>query len=71
MTTREKTKVPTTMTELRDDLLQVYHETREGMIKLPLAKEAANVAGKIIKSSAVQLEYAVARKETPSIPFLK
>lgn len=65
------TDVPTNMTELRDDLLNMYAEIGLGHIKLDMAKEKANTAGKIIKSAAVQLEYAALRKEKPEIPFLK
>jgi hypothetical protein len=64
-------KTPTNITELRDDLLQLYHEIGAGLIKLPMAKEKSNTAGKIIKTAAVQLEYAVASKKTPKIPFLE
>lgn len=64
-------KTLTTVTELRDDLLQMYMEIGHGRIKLDMAKEKSNAAGKIIKSAAVQLEYAMARKEKPEIPFLK
>lgn len=34
-------------------------------------KEKSNAAGKIIKSAAVQLEYAALRKDRPEIPFMK
>lgn len=64
-------EVPTTVTELRDDLLLTYAEIGSGQIKLPLAKEKANVAGKVIKSAMAQLEYASLRKEKPTIDFLK
>ena len=64
-------KLPTTITELRDDLLRLYYEIGEGMIQLPMAKEQSNAAGKIIKSAAVQLEYASVCKVKPNIPFLK
>ena len=61
----------TSMTELRQQLLNVFDAIRADAVPLGKAKEMANVAGKIIKSAAVQVEYAVARKETPDIPFLK
>lgn len=64
-------KKPTSMTELRDRLLEVFHQIGTGDIELSVAKEKSNAAGKIIKSAAVQLEYAVAREERPDIPFLK
>jgi hypothetical protein len=42
-----------------------------GAIKPKEAGELANVAGKMINSAKIQLEYYALRKETPSIPFLK
>lgn len=65
------TAPPESMTELRVELLRLFVEIGDGVINLQIAKEKSNAAGKIIKSAAVQLEYAVARKEKPNIPFLK
>lgn len=62
---------PASMTELREHLLDIFARIGDGTISLQVAKEKSNAAGKIIKSAAVQLEYAVARKERPNIPFLK
>lgn len=62
---------PRSMTELRDALLEVFRDIGTGKIDLAVAKEKSNAAGKIIKSACVQVEYAVARRETPNIPFLK
>jgi hypothetical protein len=42
-----------------------------GDIKPKEAGELANVAGKMINSAKVQLEYYALRKETPTIDFLK
>lgn len=64
-------KIPETMSELRDDLLTMYAEIGLDRIKLGMAKEKCNAAGKIIKSAAVQVDYAALRKEKPEIPFLK
>lgn len=64
-------KVPTTMTELRDELLVLFAEIGSGDVDLAVAKEKSNAAGKVIKSASVQLEYAVARKSKPNIPFLR
>lgn len=47
----------TTNTDLRNDLLDVYNQLREGEIGQSKAKEMANVAGKIIASAKSQLEY--------------
>ena len=63
---------PKTITELRDALLIIFHDVDTGVIEdMGRAKELSNAAGKIIKSVAVQLEYAALRKETPVIPFVK
>lgn len=70
MSTKAK-PAPKTMTELRDDLLDIYSTIGTKAVNLNVAKEKSNAAGKIIKSASVQLEYAVARKETPDIPFMK
>ena len=61
----------TNMTQLRDQLLEMFDSMGEGGVDLAVAKEKSNAAGKIIKSVSVQLEYAIARKATPDIPFLK
>lgn len=62
---------PRTMTELRDQLLDLFDDIGSGSVDLKVAKEKSNAAGKIIKSASVQLEYAVAQNEIPDIPFLK
>jgi hypothetical protein len=67
--TPTKHSKPTTMTELRDQLLDLFRDIGSGAVELKVAKERCNAAGKIIKSAAVQLEYAVARGEKPEIPF--
>lgn len=61
---------PTTMTQLRDQVFDIFHDIGYGTVDLKAAKERCNAAGKIIKSAAVQLEYQVARGEKPEIPFL-
>lgn len=50
-------KTITTNTDLRNDLLDVYAQLRNGEIGQSKAKELANVAGKIISSAKSQLEY--------------
>ena len=71
MTRQTGAKIPTNVTELRDDLCRMYYEIGEGMVKFLMAKEKSNAAGKIIKSVGVQLEYAKLRKEAPNIPFVR
>lgn len=68
---KESKEPPTTITALRDDLLTLYNDIGNGVVDISVAKEKSNAAGKIIKSAAVQLEYAKARNEIPEIPFLK
>jgi hypothetical protein len=60
-----------TVTQLRDELATVFDDLRSGEIKPKEAGELANVAGKMINSAKVQLEYYALRKETPDITFLK
>lgn len=45
------------VTNLRKDLITVYEELRAKKIGISEASEAANVAGKIISTAKVQLEY--------------
>ena len=60
-----------TVTTLRDELAEVFDQLKSGAIKPKDAGELANVAGKMINSAKVQLEYYALRKEVPNIPFLK
>jgi len=58
------------VTELRDQLSQVFNELRNNTVKHTDAAELANIAGKMINSAKVQLEYYALRKESPTISFL-
>ena len=60
-----------TVTTLRNELADVFDKLNAGIIKPKEAGELANVAGKMINSAKVQLEYYALRKETPTIDFLK
>jgi hypothetical protein len=59
------------VTELRDQLSQVFTDLRGGSIKHTDAAELANIAGKMINSVKVQLDYYALRKQSPNIDFLK
>lgn len=59
-----------TATQLRDELSTVFELLRAGEIKPKEAGELANIAGKMINSAKVQLEYHALRKTKPEIPFL-
>lgn len=45
------------VTELRNDLMEVYAQTKENAVDNQTAGILANIAGKIIKSAAVELSY--------------
>lgn len=57
--------------ELRAQLADVFAKLRAGEIKPGEAAELANLAGKMIASAKVQVEYYALRKESPEIGFLK
>lgn len=56
--------------ELRTELADVFQKLRAGAIKPGEAAELANLAGKMISSAKVQVEYFALRKESPEIHFL-
>jgi len=58
------------VTELRNELSQVFADLKSGSVKHSDAAELANLAGKMIGSAKVQLEYYALRKEMPTISFL-
>jgi len=43
--------------DLRDDQIEVYNSLKSGKIGQSQAKELANVAGKILSSCKIQMEY--------------
>lgn len=60
------------VTNLRDDLLDVYEQTKSGLLDKSVAAELANNAGKIIKTAALELEYNRFTKQADKhIPFLE
>ena len=56
--------------ELREELSRVFKGLSNGTVQAKDASEMANLAGKMINSAKVQLEYHALRKDTPSIKFL-
>lgn len=60
----------TTITDIRNDLVNVFNRLRDGTMEAKDAVEINNTAGKIISSVKVQLAYAALRGEQPDIPFL-
>jgi len=51
-------------------LSTVFNNLESGEIEAQKASELANIAGKMINSAKVQIEYYALRKEQPSISFL-
>lgn len=62
--------MPTTITDIRNDLIDVFNSLRDGTLEIKDAVEINNTAGKIISSSKVQLAYHALRGECPEMPFL-
>lgn len=58
------------ITEVREQLSEVFAMLKAGSIQPGTATELNNAAGKIINSLKVELEYYSQRKEKPEIPFL-
>ena len=59
------------VTELRDDLLRVYQNIENKKIGLNVAKEKANIAGKVLGSAKVELEYNKLLDNKNKINFLE
>ncbi len=57
--------------ELRRQLSETFEALKAGTIKPKEAAELANIAGKMVGSAKVQVEYYALRKETPKIPWLE
>jgi len=61
----------TTITDIRNNLIEVFNGLRDGSIDIKDAVEINNTAGKIINSAKVQIAYSALRGEAPNIPFLQ
>ena len=57
--------------DLLQDQLQMYRDLRDGRVDIKDAAERNNTAGKVFAGVKLQLAYAEARKETPTIDFMK
>ena len=58
------------VSELRSSLSKVYAELQSGDVNHHQARELAKIAGKMINSAKVQLDYQHLRGEIPQISFL-
>lgn len=68
---KNKAKEIKNVVDLRVDLLDIYGKLRNGEIGIREAKETANVAGKVLSSAKLQLEYNTHTKSDAKIPFLE
>jgi len=59
------------VTELRNELADVFAKLKKGEIDVKAAESLANLSGKIINSAKAQIDYYALRKEAPTIDFLK
>ena len=57
-------------TKLRAELANIFSGLKAGTIKPGEAAEFANLAGKMVNSAKIQVEYYALRKESPYIEFL-
>lgn len=58
--------------ELRDDLIKAYEQLRSGKIGITEAKGLANMAGKIMSTAKVQMEFnKMTGKNQKNIKFLE
>lgn len=60
-----------TISDVRDQLSEIFNELRGGEIKPNEADSLANIAGKMIASAKVQLDYYALTKSKPEIDFLE
>ena len=56
---------------LRKEMKDIQQELRSGKISVNEAKEHANIAGKMINSAKIQVEYYALLGETPKLDFLR
>lgn len=60
----------TTITDIRNQLIEIFNGLRDGTVDIKDAVEINNTAGKIINTAKVQIAYSALRGEAPYIPFL-
>lgn len=65
------TKVSQKISQLNTELMNTIDELKNGQKTIDEANAIANLAGKIVGIMRVKIEYARARKEMPSVPFIE
>lgn len=56
---------------LREQTIEAFEMVRDDPRRVAQGKELGNLAGKIINTAKLQLDYAIARREKPEIDFLE
>lgn len=64
-------KKPTSLSEVRDGLCQMYEDVMSDSRKAPQVHEGANALGKVIASCKVHLEHCKIAKEKPTDEWSK
>lgn len=64
-------KAPSNIKQLRDDMLRIYAQQRNGEVTPSEVREINNTARGVIASCKVQLDYAKLKGEKPSVMFLE
>lgn len=59
------------ITDLTNDLKNLYEDCRNEKVDIRNAKEIANVAGKLIKSAALKMEYNSKMGNNSKVEFLE
>lgn len=67
---KKKTEIKN-IVDLTNDLKGLYEDARDGNVRLQDARDIANVAGKLIKSTAIQLDYLKFTNSKETIMFLE
>jgi hypothetical protein len=67
----EELQKTTNMLLLRNELIEVYAALKAGKMGIREVKERANMAGKIMNSCKIQLEYNIYTKSGSKIAFLE
>ena len=59
------------VTELRNELAEVFARLREGDVAVKTASEMNNCAGKMINSLKVEIDYNLTQKNNKKIKFME
>lgn len=55
--------------QLRESMMSDYQRATDGLVNPAATNACANIAGKVMQSVRLELEYALARGESPDIDY--